>query len=179
MPRPLSLMLGIALAACTKSQAPAEVVVPPAPSSSTVSSPAPPPAPLATPELRAIIPAAEAADVYFHRPEPKSFFTPVDYEVAAFEAKLPAFLRTHVKSRPGQPALADRAPKYMRQYVGVVEPDGTRHLWGNFFCEYFGHADGGWRHEGFAVKDGGDCYFNLKFDPTQGSFSELMVNGDA
>jgi hypothetical protein len=177
------VLLSLIVVGCTRSQPPAEVTVPPAPSASVVpsSSPRPPPpSTLANPELRVIVPAAEGKNFYFWRPEPTSFFTPSDAEVAAFEARLPAFLRANAKpSRFGAAPLAERMPKYLRQYVGIVEADGRRRVWGNFFCEYFGHPDGGWRNEGFVVKDGGDCYFNVKYDPVGETFSALMVNGEA
>ncbi len=171
------------LVACTKSQPPSEVVLPPTPSVTApppASAPPPPQTSLANPELRVIVPAAEGNNFYFFRPEPTSYFTPSDAEVAAFEAKLAAFLRVKAKPRrPGEPQLAERMPKYMRQYVGIVEADGKRRVWGNFFCEYFGHGDDGWRKEGFVVKDGGDCYFNVKYEPATETFSALMINGDA
>ena len=175
-------ILVVTFAACAKSQPASEVVLPPTPSSTAAPlTSAPPRSPaLANPELRVIVPAAEGSNFYFFRPDPGSYFTPTEAEVAAFEAKLPDFLRAKAKpNRGGAPPLADRMAKYLRQYVGLVESDGKRRIWGNFFCEYFGHADGGWRKEGFVVKDGGDCYFNVKYEPATGAFSALMINGDA
>ncbi len=180
---PLACAVLALLAGCAKSQPAPEVNLPPSPSSSVplgVTPTAPPSVTLTNPELRVIVAAPHAKDFYFYRPEPKSFFTPSESEVAAFESKLPAYLRANVKPRvPRDPPLADRAPKYMRQYVGLVEQGGRRRIWGNYFCEYFGSADGGWRKEGFAVKDGGDCYFRVKFDAATGTFDELQINGEA
>jgi hypothetical protein len=165
---------------CTKSQPSAEVTVPPLPSASVASSATPEPAPmapLATPELRVIVAAAAGRDFYFFRPEPASFFTPSDREVADLEAKLPAFLRaSHPASRRPTVPLAERMPKYMRQYVGFVDLSGTRRIWGNFFCDSFGGTD--WRTHAILVKDGGDCFFNVQFDPATGTFNALMVNGE-
>lgn len=169
-----TLLLG-----CTKAQPQStEVTVPPAPASTRDAGGGATPIVLANPELRFIVPAAEGRNFYFRDPPP-TFYTPTDREISAFEAKLPAFLRASVPpSRRGATPLADRMPKYMRQYVGHLAADGTRLIWGNFFCSYYGDADG-WRKEGFVVKDGGDCYFNVDFVPDGETFRNLAINGDA
>lgn len=137
-------------------------------------------APLADPDLRVIVDARNGESFYFFSPKPASFYTPTDREIGDLEAKLPVFLRTApeaTRSRSGTP-LAARAMTYRRQYVGIVDASGTRRIWGNFFCGDFGDNKGAWRMSVVLVKDGGDCYFNVKFDPTSGTLSELRVNGE-
>ena len=36
-----------------------------------------------------------------------------------------------------------------------------------------------WRKEWVLVMDGGDCFFQLQFDVESGTFTALMVNGEA
>ena len=131
-------------------------------------------------ELRVIVESRSAQDFYFQAKPATKFFTPTTAEVAAFETGLAAWLRANVppSRREGQP-LADRASKFMRQYVGHVEPDGSRWIWGNFFCRYEGQEPGGWRKRHYGVKDGGDCYFNLEFSPDSRAFKSLSINGEA
>lgn len=178
------MLFAILVVGCAKSQPAPEVVTLPSAGTSGAVPAASPTAPrvvLANPELRVIVAEGDATNFYFGGSLSPKFFTPTEGDVAAFETKLPAFLRANVRpSRRGNPPLADRVPKYLRQYVGVIDARGTRRIWGNFFCEYFGGSgdDAGWRREGFVVKDGGDCFFNVLFDPAAGSFEALRVNGD-
>lgn len=135
------------------------------------------------PELRAILDVSNMPDFAMHAPPGTRWFTPSNAEVAAFEAKLPALLRE--KARKPWPRnktpLVDRAPTYVRQYVGKIEPDGKRWIWGNFLCQTFGQgADKDyWRKYPLWVNDGGDCFFNVEFSPKTGEFRNLKINGDA
>jgi hypothetical protein len=175
---PCAALAILVLSGCAKNHAAAEVTVPPMPSSDSTrhASAAPPVPTLANPELRLIVPASEASEFYLGSSSSATFFTPTVSEIAAFEAKLGPFLRATLPRWRWNPVpLADRMPKYMRQYVGVVDDDGVHRIWGNFFCDAFGD----WRKESFVVKDGGDCYFNVRFDPALGTFDALRVNGEA
>jgi hypothetical protein len=109
-------------------------------------------------------------------PAPEGTWTPTEADVLKLEADLPAFLQTaqHAWLRP-DPPIWEREPEYMRQYLGIVE-DGREIIYANFFCR---SDDTDWRSEFVFVMDGGDCYFNVKYDPQSGEFFDFSVNGEA
>jgi hypothetical protein len=109
-------------------------------------------------------------------PKPEDTWTPAAADVAKLEADLPAFLQgaQHPWLRP-DPPIWEREPDYMRQYLGIVE-NGTEIIYANFFCTA---DDIAWRNEFVFVMDGGDCYFNVKYDPQSGEFFDFSVNGEA
>lgn len=50
--------------------------------------------------------------------------------------------------------------QYKRQYVSVLNSNGQKEVFVNFFCDDFGTDN--WRTELLQVDDGGNCFFNLK-----------------
>jgi hypothetical protein len=89
---------------------------------------------------------------------------------------LPAFLETaeHPWLRL-DPPIVQRAPDYMRQYFGLIV-NGEEIIYANFFCNAH---ETDWHNEFVDIMDGGDCYFQLKYDPQSGEFFDLSVNGEA
>lgn len=65
--------------------------------------------------------------------------------------------------------------RYKRQYVATINSKGEKEVWINCFCNAFNLN---WRTEMILVKDGGNCYFNLKIDLTSDQYYGLMVNGE-
>lgn len=104
-------------------------------------------------------------------------FTPTPDQVRAAEAGLIAFLR--VAAPPKAAVLWQKANRYRRQYGGVVIGQGTqaRHrLIISASCRTDG--DDGWLRKVIAMKDGGTCYYQLIYDLSGGSFSNLQINGE-
>ena len=66
--------------------------------------------------------------------------------------------------------------RYKRQYVAVINSKGEKEVWVNCFC---GAGNQNWKKNLIFVRDGGNCYFNLKINLTTGQHYELRVNGDA
>ena len=66
--------------------------------------------------------------------------------------------------------------RYKRQYVAVTNEKGEKEVWVNCFCTTFNQD---WKKVLIFVKDGGNCFFNLKINLTTGKYYELMVNGEA
>jgi hypothetical protein len=66
--------------------------------------------------------------------------------------------------------------RFKRQYFPVINEKGEKEVWINCFCR----ADNeDWRNRLISVRDGGNCYFNLKINLTLKTYYDLMVNGDA
>jgi hypothetical protein len=103
-------------------------------------------------------------------------WTPDPAQVAALETALIPFLKTAKDPwlRP-DPPIWERVPNYQRQYIGLIE-DGRQIIYGNYFCN---SAETDWRKELVQVNDGGDCYFQVKYDVETGTIYDLRVNGEA
>ena len=64
---------------------------------------------------------------------------------------------------------------YKRQYVPIINTQGEKEVWVNFFCESF--AADKWRTKTVQVEDGGKCYFNIKINLNTKEYYDLDING--
>ena len=182
----LSLLTTAALVAgCTPSPPPAPVQPP-----KTVGAPQAPPAPKESPAPTpppeepgaqmvhgdaysgVVISAADAPRFYQGATGSKvEGWSPDEAEVRALERKLPGFLKDSAPKRSAD--LHEKVRNYRRQYLGVVK-EGTKLVYINAFCR----AEATWDKDIVSVDDGGDCYFQVYWNPATGAFSELSVNGE-
>ncbi|HEY7034760.1 MAG TPA: hypothetical protein VH482_25700 [Thermomicrobiales bacterium] len=98
---------------------------------------------------------------------------PAEVDVAGLEIALPGFLETAPQATE---RLRQRLSDYIRQYAGIVDSDGRRVILVNAFCDAAGTD---WQSQPVFVLDGGDCFFHVGYEPAAGTFSGLMVNGEA
>jgi hypothetical protein len=105
----------------------------------------------------------------------EGYWTPTEEDVLLVEEKLPSFLQENSNSFRRQPPVWEQLDSYKRQYAGLVL-NRRKIIYGNFFCSDTGRD---WKKEWIFVLDGGDCFFQIQFDIASGTFSGLMVNGDA
>lgn len=117
-----------------------------------------------------------SANLDMFYPQPEGVWTPIAADVAKLEADLLTFLQTAEDPwlRP-DPPIRERVPNYMRQYLGIVE-EGEQIIYANFFCN---SHEIDWHNDYVFVLDGGDCYFQVKYNPATGEFFDLSVNGEA
>lgn len=66
---------------------------------------------------------------------------------------------------------------YKRQLVMVTNAKGEKVVWVNCFCREGNQAS--WRRRIIEVDDGGNCYFNIKFNLTRRTWYDMIVNGVA
>ena len=67
--------------------------------------------------------------------------------------------------------------EYYRQYVPAINQDGEKVVWINFFC---GKPETKtWKTNIISVRDGGNCYFNLKVNLSKKKYYDYRVNGIA
>src|SRR5690606_17374049 len=64
-----------------------------------------------------------------------------------------------------------------RQYIPVINEKGEKEVWVNFFCNDW--ESDNWKKDLMLVHDGGNCYFNLKVNLKNKTYSELGINGYA
>jgi hypothetical protein len=65
---------------------------------------------------------------------------------------------------------------YKAQIVPVMNKNGEKEVWINCFCET---SDIQWKEKIIMVKDGGNCYFNLKINLKTLKVYDFGVNGSA
>jgi hypothetical protein len=120
---------------------------------------------------------AEGAGVAFDFSEPIiDYWTPTEADVAALEVGLPAFLESEIPPDHYNRRILERLDLYKRQYFGLTLEAGQPVIYANFFCvDEFDY----WLESLVFVMDGGECFFQLLYDPATDSFSRLRVNGMA
>lgn len=104
------------------------------------------------------------------------YWTPAKYDILALEDGVNAFLQANPDRFYSEGApVWERLDGYNRQYVGIILDD-RKIVYANFFCDSVGTD---WRKDFVFVLDGGDCYFQFKYDPVSKEFFDLQVNGEA
>lgn len=113
---------------------------------------------------------------WFTQGQPIEYWTPSEENVLGLEDELGAYLQANVDrfSGLGIPAW-ERLEEYNRQYIGIVL-DGSQIIYANYFCD---SVDMDWRKDFGFVMDGGDCFFQFKYDADSAEFFDLQVNGNA
>ena len=103
------------------------------------------------------------------------YWTPSEEDVLALENGLGTYLQKNPgRFYEGTPAW-ERLDEYNRQYVGMVL-DGKQIIYANYFCD---SIETDWRKDFIFVMDGGDCFFQFKYDVHTAEFFDLQVNGVA
>lgn len=121
------------------------------------------------PFVGVIVPEAKGAGFYLDQHGPvQSYWTPTVTEVL----ELASALREQIYQK--NKSIGSRLHEYRFQVVGVKR-GSQRLLFVNGFCD----APKGWQQRAIVVDDGGDCYFQLSFDPAAKSITKLTVNGEA
>lgn len=84
--------------------------------------------------------------------------------------------KKYLSKFPDKKFLSEYA-EYFRQYVPAINEYGEKVIWINFFCGK--PKTDGWKNGIVDVRDGGDCYFNLKVNLTTQKYYDLSINSDA
>jgi hypothetical protein len=126
-----------------------------------------------------ILPAEQAAELWHGATgsPPQGAWTPEEADVRKLEAGLQAYVQSAAPQR--SPQLWQKLDGYKRQYAGVLL-DGRRVIYVNFVCNAVvaeGRMD--WQRQPILVEDGGDCFFQLRYDAELDAYTDLSVNGEA
>lgn len=65
--------------------------------------------------------------------------------------------------------------RYKRQYFGLIDKQGDKIIWINFFLPEFSD----WKEKIVDVMDGGASFFNIKVNLKTGKCFNLYINGEA
>jgi hypothetical protein len=74
--------------------------------------------------------------------------------------------------------LLNRKPEDYLAVVGAVNSNGEKIIWINCFCKTEESSFKDWKKNIVLVKDGGNCFFNLKANITTNTFTDFFVNGE-
>ena len=103
-------------------------------------------------------------------------WVPTIEEIFALERQLTVYLQQKQDLFYGSTKpINERLPEYKRQYWGVFENE-KKVIFINCVCSTL-NMD--WQNTKIFVEDGGDCYFQIKFDLETGTFFDLNINGEA
>jgi hypothetical protein len=116
-------------------------------------------------------------DWFIQNGQTAEYWTPTEENILALEDGLGSYLQQANSDRfDGQKApIWERLDEYNRQYIGLTL-DGIRIIYANYFCD---GVETDWKNDFVFVLDGGDCYFQFKYDPDSAEFFDLQVNGSA
>jgi len=92
------------------------------------------------------------------------------------ERKFYEYKAKHPSSNLEKEQFTIKLSRYKRQYIAVVNSRGEKVVWINCFCNTY---DNNWKENLIFVKDGGNCFFNLKVNLKTGKYYDLIVNGEA
>ena len=104
------------------------------------------------------------------------YWSPSENNILILEKQLGAYLQNNSDRFDKQKSpIGERLDEYDRQYTGMVLGE-KKIIFANYFCE---SLETDWRTEFVFVLDGGDCFFQFKYDVNSGEFFDLQVNGIA
>lgn len=103
------------------------------------------------------------------------YWTPSENDVEALENGLVPYLQSNPESFNGGTPVWEQLEEYNRQYIGMIL-DGKKIVYANYFCD---SVETDWRKDFVFVMDGGDCFFQFKYDVDSAEFFDLQVNGVA
>jgi hypothetical protein len=117
----------------------------------------------------AVLPFAEKPDTEFENSKPSVLSTAeVDKVYQLVESAALANNRKYKGSI--------KLEEYRLQLVPVLMADGNKGVWVNAFCS---DIPTNWQTRRVWTHDGGDCYFQVSLNLSQGKWYEFHVNGDA
>jgi hypothetical protein len=122
--------------------------------------------------------SAENSGVEFEFSDPPvlDYWTPEQAQVRELEAGLVPFLESEIAADDFRYGFWEDLENYKRQFFGVTFERGTPLIYANYFCvDDFDY----WRTGHVMVMDGGECFFQVLYNPATGEFSSLRINGYA
>ncbi|MEO8611215.1 MAG: hypothetical protein ABI690_25185 [Chloroflexota bacterium] len=105
-----------------------------------------------------------------------SYWTPTEAQISELETGLVPFLKATLTPDNYAYGMIDKLDGYKRQYFGVTFADGQPLIYTNFFCV---NDFDNWQESLIFVMDGGECFFQVLYNPTNTTFSNLQINGFA
>lgn len=104
-------------------------------------------------------------------------FTPTLLEITELENRIKKY--DEIK-------YVERLSKYYRQYIGYYNSANERVIWVNFLWkkdsndyDIEGNEIQTWKKMWMQVHDGGNQYWNIKFNPDSKEFYRMVINGEA
>ncbi|MBZ0293184.1 MAG: hypothetical protein K8L99_11520 [Anaerolineae bacterium] len=104
------------------------------------------------------------------------YWTPTGPQIETRESGLIDLLQAEITPDRYEYQILDDLAAYKRQYFGITFADGQHLIYTNFFCvDEFDY----WLASPVFVMDGGECFFQVLYNPATQTFSDLRINGYA
>ncbi|MBU0897689.1 hypothetical protein KKC67_01190 [Patescibacteria group bacterium] len=117
-------------------------------------------------------------DVRFLVKKNNKRFTPTNEEINIAMSILRPFLLNKESNESSEiyRETIQRIKNYRVQFFGYINQEGEKIIWANYFCDAY---EKNWQKNLIFVKDGGNCYFNIKVNLDTKEIFDFIVNGDA
>jgi len=126
-------------------------------------------------DYQTIIPAVDNMDYLFGKGYKE--YTPAEDDIEAAEKLLIEGMEMQKMGTVNR--LLNRKPEdYFRQFVGAINSKGEKIIWVNCFCKTEESSFKDWKKNIVYVKDGGNCFFNLKTNISANTLTDFFVNGN-
>ena len=112
------------------------------------------------------------------------YWVPTAEDITQLEGRLVPYLHNeassdHDKFRRTQiNEIINKLSRYKRQYLGFTSY-GKKWILVNGFCADTMGVDKIWREHFVSMADGGQCFFKVRFEPSDLHFEQLEINGEA
>lgn len=127
-----------------------------------------------------IIAKEQAAQLKYFPEKVKEFWTPSKQNALEADRLAQIYLRGYKSRDPYTqsciPDILSRLGHYKRQYVGLVEKEGDKVIWINYFYDS-GHFSY-WTKDLVYVFDGGRSFFRIKVNLDKNKCYDLSINGE-
>ena len=102
------------------------------------------------------------------------YWTPTVDDIVRIEQGVESYLsQNNLSFHSGQAPTEEKLSNYRRQYHGLINESGKAIIVASYLCSW---EEDSWKNGKFYVKGGGDCYFDLEYDPKEHIFISLFVN---
>lgn len=119
----------------------------------------------------------QAAGIGYEFNDPiQAYWTPTEAQIDTLESGLTDYLKATIVPDNYAYKIIEDLSGYKRQYFGITFAGGQPLVYTNFFCvDEFDY----WLESPVFVMDGGECFFQVTYNPATDLFSNLRVNGFA
>ncbi len=129
----------------------------------------------------AIIPKEQVPQLKYFDEKREAYWTPTKQDILEAEKLSKNYLEKYNGDdkyiKTSIATILSRLGQYKRQYVGLIEKNGNKTIWINYF--YDNGSFSNWDKSLVFVLDGGNSFFNIKANLNKKQCYDLRINGVA
>jgi hypothetical protein len=128
----------------------------------------------------AIISEEQVSQLKHFSEKREKYWTPTEEDIMKAEKKSRAYLEqccvTNKYAAMNIHKILAQWESYRRQYIGLIEKNGDKTIWINYFHTSFLETFPDWDEHLVFVIDGGNAFFNIKVNLNTGTCYDLKIN---